>query len=147
MREVYRSAITPYPAEAMFDLITDIDSYSEFLPWCNESSIVSSSGAGAEHEVIAALGLTQGSLAGRFTTRNRNLRPSSVTLTLIEGPFSELEGQWMIQSLGEAGSKLELKMRFAFSNPLKDLLLGPVFEQTCNKLVDAFVVRAGEIYA
>jgi ribosome-associated toxin RatA of RatAB toxin-antitoxin module len=93
------------------------------------------------------LGLSQGPLTGRFTTRNRSVRPSSIVLTLVDGPFSELEGEWRIQPLGDDGSKLEFNMRFAFSNPLKDMLLGAVFEQTCNKLVDAFVTRAGEIYA
>ena len=146
MRKVYRSAITPYSAEAMFDLIADIESYSTFLPWCNDSKILSSGDAGPGQEVVASLGLTQGSLTGHFTTRNRNVRPSSILLTLVDGPFSELQGEWNIQPLGDDGCKLELNMQFAFSNPLKDMLLGAVFEQTCNKLVDAFVTRAGEIY-
>ncbi len=147
MRDVNRSAITPYSVEEMFELISDIESYSSFLPWCNESTVLSSSGTGPEREVVASLGLALGSLTGHFTTRNRSIRPSSIVLTLVEGPFSELEGDWKIEPLGEGGSKLELNMRFGFSNPLKDMLLGAVFEQTCNKLVDAFVKRAGEIYA
>ena len=146
MREVYRSAITPYSAEMMFDLIADIESYSAFLPWCNESKILSSSDDGSEQEVVASLGLMQGVLNGRFTTRNRNIRPSSILLKLIDGPFSDLEGEWKIQPLGDDGSKLELSMRFSFSNPLKDMLLGAVFEKSCNKLVDAFVTRAGEMH-
>ncbi len=93
------------------------------------------------------LGLAQGALTGQFTTRNRITRPSKVELTLVDGPFSELQGEWRFQPLGEDGSKLELSLRFAFSNPLKDMLMGAVFEQTCNKLVDAFVTRAQEIYA
>jgi len=147
MREVYRSAITPYSVEEMFDLISDIESYSEFLPWCNESKIISSGGEGPEKEVVATLGLAQGALKGHFTTRNRSVRPSHIALSLVDGPFSELEGEWKIQPLGESGSKLELSIRFGFSNPLKDMLLGAVFEQTCNRLVDAFVRRAGEIHA
>lgn len=147
MREVCRSAIAPYSAEAMYDLIADIESYSSFLPWCTKSTIVSSSDAGSEYEVVACLGLARGALRGQFTTRNRGVRPTRITLTLVDGPFSELQGEWRIEPLGDAGCKLELQMRFAFSNPLKDLLLGAFFEQTCNQLVDAFVTRAGEIYA
>ena len=146
MRHVHRSAITPYPAAAMFDLIADVESYSSFLPWCNESKILSSSGTELEQDVTALLGLAQGPLTGRFTTRNHSVRPSSITLTLVDGPFSELQGEWKIEPLGDSGSKLEFDMRFAFSNRLKDMLLGAVFEQTCDKLVDAFVARAGAIY-
>lgn len=146
MRTVHRTAIVPYSSEIMFDLVTDIAAYSEFLPWCSESK-VSSVKEGAEgQEVIASLGLSQGALSGVFTTRNINRRPESVLMTLQKGPFSELEGEWKISSLGEQGCKLELQVQFAFSNPLKDMLLGAVFEQTCNKLVDAFVARAGELH-
>ena len=145
MREVYRSAITPHSAESMFDLIADIESYSEFLPWCDKSTIHSTHVTEQGQEVIATLDLVQGALKAKFTTRSRFLRPTSVRLSLVDGPFSELEGEWKIQTLGEGGSKLELSMRFGFTNPLKDMLLGAVFEQTCNKLVDAFIARAEEI--
>ena len=38
-------------------------------------------------------------------------------------------------------------MRFAFSNRSEGhVLLGPVFELTCNHLVDAFVKRADQLY-
>ncbi len=72
--------------------------------------------------------------------------PHHIHMSLIEGPFSTLEGDWRVESLGDEGSRLELSMRFAFSNRLKDLLLGPMFELTCNHLVDAFVRRADKLY-
>ena len=151
MREVRRSAITPYSAEEMFALVTDIDSYSSFLPWCNESAVQSSSNAAgnndSETEVVATLGIAQGPLQAAFTTKNLNVRPSRVDMKLVDGPFSDLQGVWTITPLGEVGSKLELSVQFAFDNPLKDKLLGAVFEQTCNRLVDAFVTRAGQVYA
>ncbi|MFV2035841.1 MAG: SRPBCC family protein, partial [Halocynthiibacter sp.] len=83
MREINRSAITPYPPEAMYDLVSDIESYSSFLPWCNESTILSSSDAGPEQEVVARLGLAQGALTGHFTTRNLGARPTSIVLKLV----------------------------------------------------------------
>ena len=141
MHEVRRSAITPYSPEAMFDLVTDIDAYSDFVPWCSQSEILSS-----DDGVVAKLSIAQGPLQASFTTRNVNTRPSHVAMTLVEGPFSDLEGVWTVSPLGEEGSKLELVVRFAFDNPLKDKLLGAVFEQTCNRLVDAFVTRAADVY-
>ena len=68
-------------------------------------------------------------------------------MELVDGPFSALQGEWRFESLGEDGCKLMLDMRFSFSGPVKDLLLGAVFEHTCNQLVDAFVQRAHEKYA
>lgn len=151
MRQVHRSAILPYSCEAMFDLVADIESYDQFLPWCTESRILSSEEAGAEpddpYEVVARLGLSRGPLKGAFTTRNRVTRPQSIRMQLVDGPFSELNGRWRIESLGDDGCKLMLDLQFDFSSAPKDMLLGAVFEHTCNELVDAFVQRAGQIYA
>ena len=41
MREVHRSAIVPYPAEAMYRLVADLESYPEFLPGCTGSAVLS----------------------------------------------------------------------------------------------------------
>jgi ribosome-associated toxin RatA of RatAB toxin-antitoxin module len=41
---------------------------------------------------------------------------------------------------------VSLQLQFAFANPLNAWLLEPVFEHTCNSLVDAFVTRAQAIY-
>lgn len=147
MREIRRSAIVPYSAESMFDLVADVDSYSEFVPGCTESQVESTdTGDAGCGEVIASLGMMHSGHTGRFTTRNRLERPENIHMSLVEGPFSELEGDWRVSSLGDEGCRLELSMRFAFSNRLKDLLLGPVFELTCNHLVDAFVKRADQLY-
>jgi ribosome-associated toxin RatA of RatAB toxin-antitoxin module len=34
MREMHRSALVPYSAEQMFDLIERVEDYPQFLPWC-----------------------------------------------------------------------------------------------------------------
>lgn len=136
----------------MFELIADVESYADFLPWCTESCILSTdeqpgqADAGV-YEVVARLGLSQGPLKDTFTTRNRVDPPRSVSMELEEGPFSALNGEWRLESLGDNGCKLLLKMQFAFSNSMKDVLLGAIFERTCNQLVDAFVQRARELYA
>ncbi len=147
MHEVNRSAIVPYDADAMFDLVADVESYAEFLPWCTDGKILSGPADGDEgNEVVARLGLSQGPLTGHFTTRNRMERPHRIAMTLVEGSFSELEGLWEMESLGDDGCKLEFNMRFAFSDPVKDALLGTMFERSCNKIVDAFVDRARSVY-
>ena len=152
MHEVYRSAIVPYSADAMFDLVADVESYAEFLPWCADAEVMSGSpkagqaDSGCGDQVVARLELSQGPLTGHFTTRNQMDRPHGIAMTLVEGSFSELEGLWEIEALGDDGCKLSLTMRFAFSNPVKDMLLGSVFERSCNTLVDAFVERARSVY-
>ncbi len=67
----------------------------------------------------------------------------------MRGPFSELEGQWIFQSVGganERACRVELDLRYGFSNPALAALIGPLFDKIASTLVDAFVKRAGQIY-
>jgi ribosome-associated toxin RatA of RatAB toxin-antitoxin module len=151
MREFHRSATVPHAAESMFELIADVDSYADFVPGCTESwietpdSTTAANEAGAR-EVLATLGMVLGTDAGRFTTRNRLEPPRLIHMSLVHGPFSALEGEWRIEPLAGGGSRLHLDVRFEFASRLKDMLLGPVFELTCNQLVQAFVRRAEKLY-
>ena len=151
MREFHRSATVPYAAESMFELIADVDSYSDFVPGCTESRVETAGPATAAsdlgaREVLATLGMVLGTDAGRFTTRNRLEPPRLIHMSLVHGPFSSLEGEWRIEPLVGGGSRLHLDMRFEFASRLKDKLLGPVFELTCNQLVQAFLRRAEKLY-
>ena len=40
MREMHRSALVPYSAEQMFDLIEQVEHYPAFLPWCTRTELI-----------------------------------------------------------------------------------------------------------
>ncbi len=143
MRQVDRQALVPYSAQQMFDLVDHIEAYPQFLPWCRAASVLERKPG----EVIATLQIHKGALHTRFTTRNRREPPHAVHLTLVEGPFRSLDGDWRFDPIADKGSRVSLKLRFAFANPLNAWLLEPVFEHSCATLVDAFVKRARSVYA
>lgn len=142
MRNVKRSALVPYRAEQMFQLVDDVGSYPEFLPWCSDARIESRNG----DVVDASLELHRGALRKRFKTRNTRHFPESIELELLGGPFRHLNGGWRFADLGEQGSKVSLELAFEFESTWLDMLLGSFFEETCNKLVDAFTQRAADVY-
>ncbi|MDP2326230.1 MAG: type II toxin-antitoxin system RatA family toxin [Gammaproteobacteria bacterium] len=142
MREVHRSAIVPYPADAMYALVADLEAYPLFVPGCTGSSVLSRDDSG----VLASLSLSKGPFVSSFTTRNSLVPPCRMTMELVDGPFQSLHGEWLIEPLGEKGCRIDLRVRFRFSSAARDWLLGPAFELTCNGLVDAFVARAKTVY-
>lgn len=142
MRSVNRSALVPYRADEMFSLVADVDSYAEFLPWCDDSRILSRKGDVVE----ASLELHKGAISKTFTTRNTHRGNEAIDLALLGGPFRHLAGGWTFKSLDDAGSKVSLALEFEFESRVVDMMFGPFFEQTCNSLVDAFTRRAVEIY-
>ncbi len=142
MRKVSRSALVPYSAEDIYALVEDVDSYPQFLPWCNDVEVHFREG----NVVEATLELHRGKLSKRFRTRNTMYPTESMHLSLVGGPFRHLAGGWEFMPLGDSGSKVSLQLDFEFESRALDLLVGAFFEDACNSLVDAFTQRAATVY-
>ncbi len=142
MNLVDKNALVPYSVEQMFNLVNDIQSYPQFLPWCKKIEIHQQT----NEEIIASLTLAVHGLEKTFTTKNPIQHNQSIEMHLVEGPFSHLYGRWEFQALGDVGCKITLKMEFDFSSFLLKKTLGPIFSKIVNTLVDAFIQRAGELY-
>jgi ribosome-associated toxin RatA of RatAB toxin-antitoxin module len=140
MREVRRSALIAESPRRMYGLINDIEHYPEFVPWCTAARVESRTAT----EVVATLDIRRGPLHAEFTTRNLLEPDRRVLMQLVRGPFRVLEGLWTLTPLGELGCRVELEMRFEFSNRVTGALFEPLFENTAASLVDAFVKRARE---
>ena len=142
MREIRRSALLPFAAQQVYGLVADVERYPEFLPWCTEARILS----GDDREVTVRLGLSSGLARASFTTRNR-LDPSrAIAMSLVDGPFDELEGRWDFTPVGGTGTRADLQVRFSTHGVIGALALGPVFEGICNHLVDSFARRARQVF-
>lgn len=142
MAVVEKSALVPFPASAMYALVSDMERYPEFLPWCSAARLLSHSGEELCGEIeVSRLGVTQ-----RFSTCNRLHPPDRMELRLRDGPFHKLEGAWEFRALREDACKVSLRLEFEFSGRLIDRAFGPVFSQIANSLVDAFCQRAREVY-
>ena len=142
MREVRRSAILPYAPDAVYGLVADVERYPEFLPWCTTARVV----AGEGDTVTVSLGFASGLARASFTTKNRHEPGRSVTMSLVDGPFDELEGRWNFTPIGDSGTRVELQVRFSTQGVIGALALGPAFESVCNHLVDAFARRARQVF-
>lgn len=142
MREVNHSALVPYSAEAMFDLVNDVARYPEFLPWCRNSRVVEES----DEHMIAMIEIARGGIHQSFTTRNTLERPERLGLELVDGPFRTLRGEWRFQALREDACKVQLHLEFDFSSRIISMAFGPVFNQVCESMLDAFVKRAVSLH-
>ena len=142
MTHIDKSALVHYSPSQMFALVADVERYPEFLPWCAETQIFSQT----ETSLEASLTLAVAGIRHSFTTRNAIDKPHSMGLQLVEGPFSELQGQWTFKALGDSACKIALEIQFEFSNPLLRHTLGPLFSEINKRLIDAFIQRAEVIY-
>lgn len=143
MNTIKRSALVPYSARQMFELVNGIQDYPRFLPWCQSSEILSSN----EKEVVATLEIAWKGIHKSFTTHNDLTPWKCIKISLVTGPLRHLDGIWNFQNLGEdEGCKITLDLEFEFAGHFVDRLFEPIFNHIANSLVDAFCKRAGEIY-
>jgi len=138
MRDLKRSALIAQPPARIFALINDIERYPEFVPWCTRAIIESRT----PQEIVATLGVRRGPLRTEFTTRNALVRDESVHMRLVSGPFRTLDGVWTLIPIGEAGTRVELVLRFEFTSLFSGAVFEPLFEETAGSLLEAFVTRA-----
>jgi len=142
MTAVNKSALVPYSPAEMFALVDSVERYPEFLPWCKSTRVLERGG----DELRATLVLSMSGVEKSFTTCNRNQKNKMIEISLVEGPFRHLRGFWRFDALGDAGCKVSLDMEFEFSSRMLGLVVGPVFSQVANSLVDSFLKRAVDVY-
>ena len=142
MTVVQKSALVKFSAQQMFDLVNDIEAYPEFLPWCSGSRIIKREDNIVEAELLIA----KGGFKKSFATRNKIEQGRKMTLSLLNGPFSHLEGIWDFTPLREDASKISLDLEFEMSGKLASMAFGAVFNQICNTMVSSFTARAKAVY-
>ncbi len=142
MPVVHKSALVPHSDKQMFDLVNDVESYPEFLPWCSATKLLSRS----ESELCGELEVSRIGIRQRFSTCNTLHPYDRIDIRLKEGPFRDLHGCWRFTALREDACKVELELEFEFSGKLINAAFGKVFSQIANSLVDAFCKRANEVY-
>jgi ribosome-associated toxin RatA of RatAB toxin-antitoxin module len=154
MKTVHKSVLIWYSADEMFSLVTDVDRYPEFLPWCDHAKVLSTAG----DEVTAEVGISFSGIRQVFVTRNQHTPGRRVALSLVKGPFSKLDGEWMFSPVGDVGEgsdapaapracRVDLRLHYSFDNKALAALVGPVFDRIAASMVDAFVKRAEQVYA
>ena len=140
--EVIRSALVPYPASDMFDIIERAEHYPAFLPWCSEATILSRD----ESSVEAILGVAWRGVRFKFRTRNPKRRPEWLAVKLAEGPFRRFEGEWHLRALAPCACKIEFALGYEFDSLLVRSAAGVVFDRITSTFVDAFIARAEALF-
>jgi ribosome-associated toxin RatA of RatAB toxin-antitoxin module len=142
---VHKSILIWYSPQEMFLLVTQVDQYPKFLPGCDRARVVSRDGL----IDVVEIGINLSGIHLRFVTRNLHVPDRKVSIALVNGPFSGLEGEWNFVPLGDPAQracKVDFLLNYSFDSPALDTLVGPVLDKIASSMVDAFVKRAEAVY-
>jgi ribosome-associated toxin RatA of RatAB toxin-antitoxin module len=142
MKKITRTALLPYSAQQVYDLVNDVAAYPQFLPWCGGSQVLSAS----EFEMQAQVTIAKAGIKQTFTTCNHLVPGQRIEMQLLDGPFKSLRGEWNFKVLDVDACKILFEVEFEVNSGLLNAAIGPIFEQIANTLVDAFCERAKQVY-
>ena len=142
MRIIDRSALLPFTAHQVYELVNDVEAYPQYMDGCVAANVLRHDGDLME----AQLELARGGISQRFSTRNRLVVGESIALELIEGPFEAFNGRWDFRALGDNACKVSLRLEFAINNALVGAAAVRLFDRVTGDLVDAVSRRAAHVY-
>ena len=132
--------------EQLFDLVSNIESYPEFLPWCAGVRVRERGKAGENDIVIADVLISYKMFREKFRSRVE-LDPQALTIDVeyLNGPFKHLNNHWRFEPKGE-GTTVDFAVDFEFKSRVMDRMVSGMFDRAVHKVVTAFFDRADELY-
>lgn len=133
----------PHTQEQMFQLVSDIENYSEFLPWCISTRIRSREG----NELLADMVIGYKVFRERFTSRVILTEPERIDVTYSRGPFKYLNNHWIFLPEANGTCTVDFYVEFEFRSNLMQKMIGLVFNEAVKKMVHSFEERAYVVYS
>ncbi|MEC7832967.1 MAG: type II toxin-antitoxin system RatA family toxin [Pseudomonadota bacterium] len=124
--------------ETIFTLVNQVDKYSDFLPWCNGSKIISNE----NNIMIGEISVSKNLVKWTFTTENHYIDNEKIQLKLLDGPFKSLNGLWSFSRVDKNTTIVNFVLEYEFSNKIIELSIKPVFTSIMTSILDSFVSEA-----
>ena len=140
--KIERTALVTHSAENMYGLVHDVNAYPQFLKWCDFAEVHKQD----ETSQLASIGITVAGIKQSFKTQNSLVPGERLELSLVEGPFQDLKGEWNFKALSSNGCKVSLTLDFDFAPGLLSSVFKNGFKKIADQLVLNFCRRADEIF-
>ncbi|MBK18927.1 MAG: ubiquinone-binding protein [Rhodospirillaceae bacterium] len=141
MPEHSERRLLPYSAEQLFNLVSDVERYPEFLPWCVGARISQREENTFHADLMVGFKLVR----EVYTSKVVLERHSFINVEYQKGPFKHLINYWKFNEQ-ENGCELEFFIDFEFRSRMLKGIIGPFFGEAINRMVGAFEERASVIY-
>jgi len=131
-----------YSNKQMFDLISDVGQYPDFLPWCIATNIYNQSSNIFYSDMEIGFKLIKES----FTSKVTMVESKKVYSEAISGPFKKMNNIWEIDYVSDKECEINLSIEFEFKSFLLQNIIGKLFENASKKMIIAFEERADILY-
>ena len=134
--------ILPFTASQMFELVADVRSYPEFLPWTAAARIRSFKEVAEGQEITADLVISFKVFREKFTSKVSLFKDiNRIDTQYLDGPFKHLQSRWEFADV-EGGCEVKFWVDFEFRNRVLQGAAGMFFNEAMQRIVKAFENRA-----
>lgn len=133
--------VLPFTPEQMFDLVADVATYPEFLPWCVATRITSQEGDVMMADMVIGFKMFR----EKYTSKVTLDRPNRVDVEYLDGPFKYLNNHWIFEPV-DGGVEIDFFVDFEFHSMILQKMIGTVFNEAVQRMVNAFEDRAHVLY-
>ncbi|RVD83451.1 uncharacterized protein DFL_007837 [Arthrobotrys flagrans] len=140
-----------HPPSELFTLISDISSYSSFVPFCVKSTVTSTTPPPDSFPTTADLRVGWGGYDETFTSKVIEngifevLRARWVVNNKNKDKDGRDSGNGMVEMRKEWESKVDLEIEYKFANPLYAVMSEAVVPVVAGKIIEAFEGRVEEV--
>lgn len=138
----------PYSAIELFNLVLNIESYPEFLPWCQAARLLKND----PDEIIAEIVIYFKGLTEKYQSSIKQeikevaldqttAKIYKINVEAISGPFKYLYNSWQFTQYPNY-TEIYFSLDFEFKSSILDKLMGFMFAKATAKMLHAFEERA-----
>ena len=142
MPKHYQIKQLPYSRELVFNLVADIESYPQFLPWCNYAKVYERS----DDYILASLSVGIKSLEETFQSRVFLRSPDYIRVSYENGPLKYLYNTWNFKKISLNKTEVKFFLDFEFKSVFLKIAMGTVFLSATQVMLRAFEDRAESLY-
>ena len=137
----------PYTPEQLFELVSDIARYPEFIKWIKALRVSGQKTDGPRSTCIGEAVVGFKGFTESFSTRvEADADQRTVAVKLVRGPFRKLDNHWAFSANEQGGAIIEFTIDYEFSNLILRTLASANKDTAINRIMSAFLDEAKRRY-
>jgi len=140
MKNIQREEVVKHSAKKLFDIVIDIESYPEYIPWCTKMIV----NERKENEIYADMFVKYKFILaqkfGSFVKFDTN--KLTIETTYIDGPLKDLNTYWQFKVIDNNKSKIIFNVNFEFKSFIHQKFAETFYPLIEKKMINSFKERA-----
>ena len=143
MKKSKSEEIVFHSANKLFNIVLDIESYPEYIPWCTKMVVNEKN----NNEIYADMFVKyKFILTQKFGSHVKfNKKELTIQTSYLEGPLKDLKTNWKFEEVKKNKSKIIFEVHFEFKNFIHQKIAETFYPLIENKMIESFKKRADSL--